>query len=145
MIVLKKSKELISYQNSGQNMTYFNIVAADKQEVLHIRCYQRYKFPMISEGMIYNFCDMIKKDCCWIVSSSSIAYSARQETGTFQQHRLLLPEEEPPSGMKRTLRDALESPHKSTIIGNVVKVCTMHTCIHVCTNCTGCYIYMYTY
>ena len=124
MTVMKKSPEIISYQNSGQNMTYFNIIAADKQEVLQIRCYQRYKFDMIKEGMTFKFSNMIKKkDCCWIISSSTIGYSAKQDVGTFPPHKLLLPEEEPPTGMKRSLKDALESPQKSTVVGKVIKVC----------------------
>lgn len=123
MKVLKKSSELITYKSGATDMAYFNIVCGRDDELLHIRVYQKHKFTMIRVGMTYKFSNLVKKgESCWCVSGSSIGYAAPVEVGTFAEHKLLLPEEEPATGSKRSLQDAITSPHKSTVVGKIAKV-----------------------
>ena len=121
MKVLKVSKELIKYTSPKADMTYFNIVAANKDELLHIRCYQTPKFTMIRPGCTFRFVDIIKNgEACWIVSTSKVAFASSVETGHF--HHVVLPEEEPPAGSKRKICDALSSPEKSSVAGKIIQV-----------------------
>ncbi|WAR18834.1 hypothetical protein MAR_000672, partial [Mya arenaria] len=123
MKVLNKSKELITDKSGATQMAYFNIVCARQDELLHIRVYQRHKFTMARVGMTYKFSSLVKKgDSCWCVSGSSIGYAAPVEVGCYPEHKILLPEEEPATGWKRSLQDAIESPQKSTIVGKIAKV-----------------------
>ncbi|WAR24655.1 hypothetical protein MAR_038324, partial [Mya arenaria] len=123
MKVLNKSKELITYTSGATQMAYFNLVCAREDELLHIRVYQRHKFTMVRVGMTYKFSSLVKKgDTCWCVSGSSIAYAAPVEVGCYPAHKTLLPEEEPATGCKRSLQDAITSPQKSTIVGKIAKV-----------------------
>lgn len=121
MKVLKVSKEIQTYKGPKYDMRYFNIVAGNMEEILHIRCYQTQKFTIIRPGRSFKFVDLIKKgDACWIVSSTKVAFAQTVETGTFGN--VVLPEEQPPAGSKRKINDALKTPEKSSITGKIIQV-----------------------
>ena len=79
-------------------MTYFNIVAANRDELLHIRYYQTLK--IYNDKTWAHIVDIIKKgEACWIVSSSNVAFAPSIKTGHVVRH-VVLPEEQPPAGSK---------------------------------------------
>ena len=66
---------------------------------------------MIRSGTPYIFGNLIKKgETFRLVISSTLGYAAPKAAGTFPNHRLILPEEEPANGTKRSVHDAFESP-----------------------------------
>lgn len=65
------------------------------------------------------------KDAFWVTSSSTVSYCAVVETSV-DPTPVILPEDEPPEGVKQPLQQAIRSPGKSTITGKVVKVSPLH-------------------
>ncbi|XP_053372763.1 uncharacterized protein LOC128546352 [Mercenaria mercenaria] len=74
-------------------------------------------------GMTYTFHKVVLKpdNSMWVVSSSRMML-VKEATVSDDIQVPLLPEEEPPTGSKRSVRDALSSPSKSTIQVKVVRV-----------------------
>ena len=65
---------------------------------------------------------IVKGDSVWIVRDSKVGVRSSIECGAFPPHKLLLPEEQPPAGAKRSIKEALETPLKSTIVGKILQV-----------------------
>ena len=121
MTVVKKSSEFISYRNGDREITYFNIIGVNGREVYHVRIYQKAKFTMVRVGVSYKFVGILKKgEGWWCVSTSSIAYA--KPVASECSIVLVLPEDEPKAGSKRSIREALGSPQKSTVVAKILKV-----------------------
>lgn len=124
-VILKKSKSMKSYKNrtTGKEITYFNIVGGRGDMIYHGRVYLRSKFDWIKEGMSVKFKNVVSKDkdAFWVTSSSTVSYCAVVETSV-DPTTVILPEDEPPEGVKQPLQQAIRSPGKSAITGKVVKV-----------------------
>lgn len=125
LMVLKKSKTILSYRNkqSEREMTYFNIIAVKGHDSYYGRMYLKNRFQMIQEGTSFKFSNIISKgeNTFWAGSNTSVSYCAVVET-TVDSATLCLPEEEPAEGIQKPLKDALVSPNKSTVTGKVAKV-----------------------
>jgi hypothetical protein len=71
--------------------------------------------------LTYIFTNCIEKaDSLWVVSSSSAGFAAPLQNQTDPSTVLLL-EEEPTTGCKRSLKMAFPSPQKSTVTERIVK------------------------
>ncbi|XP_060555681.1 uncharacterized protein LOC132716425, partial [Ruditapes philippinarum] len=120
--VIKKSTELITYKNGSNEISYFNIIGANGTDIHHIRVYQRHKFCMVRVGVTLKIVGLIKKgESWWCVSSRNISYAKPVNT-YIDNNQVVLPEDEPVAGSKRSIKDALDSPQKSTVVAKVLKV-----------------------
>ena len=102
---------MLDYMSGANKMVYFNLVGINKEEAIVIRCYQRYKYSFFEVGRSYRLSGVIVKgDSVWIIRDSKVGVRSSIECGTFPPHKLLLPEEQPPAGAKRSIKEALETP-----------------------------------
>lgn len=53
--IIKKSSALQSYKKGDSLVTYFNLVAANKDGTYIVRVYLKHKYNFIKEGMSYRF------------------------------------------------------------------------------------------
>lgn len=124
--ILKKSKDLQTYTGRNGVMKYFNLVGVTAEEtVVRLRFYQVHRFTTLKLDTTYKFSGCVKKDeTYWIVSGSSVGFTAPV---TVPEHIMLpaLPEDVPPTGLKRTLQMALQTPERSTVQAKIVKVCSV--------------------
>ena len=123
--IISKSKELQRYKKNGgeDTLQYFNVIVLTGATVCRFKIYQVHRFAMVRPGMSYKFANCIEKpDALWVVSGSSIGYVKAVEVES-NVDIPDLPEEEPPTGKKRTLAQALQSPVRSMIQAKIVKVC----------------------
>ena len=115
---------MLDYMSGTNKMVYLYLVGVNKDEAIVIRCYQRYKYSFFEVGRSYRLSGVIVKgDTVWVVRGTTVGIrSPIQDCGTFPSHKLLLPEEHPPAGPKRSLSEALNTPLKSTIVGKILQV-----------------------
>lgn len=122
--VLKVSEKISSYMNkSNKEMKYFNCVGAIGDDVIRLRIYLTSKFTMIKPGTSFKFVNVSKRGEkeYWVTSQSKVLYTSVVETN-ITADSVLLPEEIPPEGEVKLIKDALKSPEKSIIAGKIVKV-----------------------
>ncbi|XP_078330842.1 uncharacterized protein LOC144624760 [Crassostrea virginica] len=122
--VLKVSEKIASYMNkSNKEMKYFNCVGAIGDYVIRLRIYLTSKFTMIKPGTSFKFVNVSKRGEkeYWVTSQSKVLYTSVVETN-ITADSVLLPEEIPPEGEVKLIKDALKSPEKSIIAGKIVKV-----------------------
>uniref|UniRef100_A0A8W8NJL3 Uncharacterized protein n=1 Tax=Magallana gigas TaxID=29159 RepID=A0A8W8NJL3_MAGGI len=104
-------------------MHFFNVIGGNGTETYKIRIYQKARFDMIKERMSFKFQNALKKtgNELWITSRSIIAYAASVET--IEEIEVPnLPENAPQQGELKLLKDALQSPGKSEVTGEIFKV-----------------------
>lgn len=122
---MKKSKEVQTFTGRNGVMKYFNLIGVKGDEtVVRLKCYQIHRFTTLKLDTTYKFSGCVKKDdVFWIVSGTSVGFTAPM---LVPRDMTLppLPEEIPPTGLKRTLQMALQSPERSTIHAKIVKVCS---------------------
>lgn len=53
--IIKKSTSLQSYKKGDSMVTYFNVVAANKEGTFIVRVYLKHKYNFIKEEMSYRF------------------------------------------------------------------------------------------
>lgn len=120
--MVKKSADLITYKNGTNEISYFNIIGVNGKDIFHVRVYQKHKFSMVRIGITLKITNLIRKgEGWWCVSSSSISYAKPVSTNV-DTSKLVLPEQEPVAGCKRSIKDALGSQQKSTVVAKVLKV-----------------------
>lgn len=123
--VMKKSEQLLHYNNAKTNneMKYFNLVGAEGDNVLIVRCYITSKFNTIEPGLIFRFQNLTArgKSEYWVTSKTMISYTSTVDVSP-DIVLPYLPENLPPDGLSHSLQEALNSPEKSSVMGKIVKV-----------------------
>ena len=104
---------------------YFNLIGCDGSLFHTLRVYQKSKFNTMAVGRSYKFGEVVQKPDgkFWVVASSMIALTAKVEVPEEILDNIPpLPEELPPTGIKRKLTDASTSDERSTVTGKIIQV-----------------------
>ncbi|XP_056015314.1 uncharacterized protein LOC130052971 [Ostrea edulis] len=122
---MKKSEQLLHYNNAKTNkeMKYFNLVGAEGDNALIVRCYITSKFNTIEPGLSFRFQNLTArgKSEYWVTSKTMISYTSIVDVSP-DIVLPYLPENLPPDGLSHSLQEALNSPEKSSVMGKIVKV-----------------------